>query len=397
MSGSQNKYLSGSLRFFRSVSLLLTIGAAIWLFLCLVASIWNVSERPSYISFFSFSNVFAVFVNGFFAVFWLFSTKRWYALIPVLSLAICYPIVRSSFGFRLFGIESKNEEGAGLKVMTWNVHLFDLGEWTKNKQSKNRIIEFIEQQEPDILCLQEYYYDVDNPNEPYTEILRGMGYAYYEFASEGKIRKKRLNIAADAKDRANGGTAVFSKFPLSNAKVYDIDRENNYYNMLGVDVILGSERTIRLYTTHLQSATLNRNDIELVEAKRSELSTKVDRGTKGVLSKLMHTASKRAAQADLIDSILKKNNLPQVICGDFNDMPGSYVYRKIKGDRSDAFVDKGFGFGRTYTQIFPTLRIDYIFYDSDFFECQAYSSPYLGLSDHNPVIATFAIKEAGAE
>lgn len=80
-----------------------------------------------------------------------------------------------------------------------------------------------------------------------------------------------------------------------------------------------------------------------------------------------------------------------LICGDLNDLPGSYTYTKLKGNLKDAFAEKGFGLGRTYNQILPTLRIDYILYDPRLLQIRGFSSPVLSLSDHNPVIANFEI------
>lgn len=387
----QNKFISRLNLFFRSTGLFFTIGAVLWLSLCTWAAYRDVSVNESILSLFSFSNVFAVAANVFFLIFWLFTQRKKFSLIPLAALLCCFSVTKASFGINLLGATVKAEDQA-LKVMTWNVHLFDLGEWTKNKQSKNKIIEFISEQAPDILCLQEYYVDADNINEPYVELLRGLGYSYYEFSIEDDYPKRNINIEAKPGDIIKVGHAVFSKFPLSKMHRYALDPKRDYYNLMGVDVDLGEQKKIRLYVTHLQSVTLSNEEVAYAEEKTAKLPTKVESKTKGILTKLILASSKRAQQANIIDSITDKATLPTIICGDMNDMPGSYVYRKVKGELSDAFVDKGFGFGRTYRNIFPTLRIDYIFYDSKFFNCKGYSSPDVALSDHNPVLASFSIQ-----
>ncbi len=377
---------------FRGTGILFNVLVIGWLFLCLYASYYDVSANSSLISLFSFTNFFAVLANVFFVFFWLLTRKKKYFIWSLIALIVAFPIVKSSFAFNLMSSKSITKEEQYLKVMTWNVHLFDLGEWTKNKQTKNKIIDFVEKQQPDILCLQEYYFDSKNPNEPFLETLRGLGYAYYEFAEEGQYWKKFLNISAKSTELITVGTAVISKFPLSKPEVFNLSSENEYYKMLGVNVDLGEEKEFRLFTTHLQSVNFVGNEVEEAEARANSVSTKVDHVAKGILKKIIKSSSKRAEQANFIDSVLDKSVMPSVFCGDFNDMPGSYVYRKIKGDRKDAFSAKGFGWGRTYRNIFPTIRIDYIFYDSDFLNCEAASAPDLSLSDHNPVIATFSLK-----
>jgi endonuclease/exonuclease/phosphatase (EEP) superfamily protein YafD len=64
----------------------------------------------------------------------------------------------------------------------------------------------------------------------------------------------------------------------------------------------------------------------------------------------------------------------------------------MKGKLCDAFAQKGFGLGKTYNLLSPTLRIDYIFYDDSLFEIAGFHSPHTKLSDHNPVIATFRVR-----
>jgi endonuclease/exonuclease/phosphatase (EEP) superfamily protein YafD len=88
---------------------------------------------------------------------------------------------------------------------------------------------------------------------------------------------------------------------------------------------------------------------------------------------------------------LDKCPYPGIICGDFNDVPNSYTYYNIRGDWQDAFLKKGFGIGRTYVNISPTLRIDYILAspDLDILQCTRFINSY---SDHHPVIADFKLR-----
>ena len=378
--------------FFRGTALLFNIGVFVWLCLCLYAGYKNVSDSPSYISFLIFTNVYGVGLYVFFNVFWLFSRRRYRALISLAGILICMPVVRSAFGYNLVASNITDSDDVELKVMTWNVHLFDLGEWTKNKESKNKNVDLMKQQDPDILCLQEFYFDNDNPNEPYTEVLRQLGYNYYEFSKEEDLLKRTINIGARPNEIIQSGHAIFSKLPLKNKVRYQLDSAN-YYNMLGVDVQLNEQTTARLNVVHLHSVTFSDKEVKFAEKRADKLSAKMEDKTKGLLKKLMLASSKRAAQAELIDSILDKSPYPNIICGDFNDMPGSFVYQKVKGGMNDAFVAKGLGLGRTYRKIFPTLRIDYILYNPDLLSCKGYISPDVTLSDHNPVIATFSLKE----
>lgn len=388
---AKTKFLRRLNLFFKGTALFFNVCAVLWLLICLLSSFYDVKGKSSYISFFSFSTFFALAANVFFIFFWLFTRKRFFSLVSIIAIIICLPVVRPVFGLHPFSADASVVDN-DLKIMTWNVHLFDLGEWTENKQTKNKIIDFIKQQDPDILCLQEYYYDIENPGEPYLELLLQLGYNYHEFALEGDYFKRNLNISFKKDDIINIGTIVFSKFPLSNMKRYSLDY-TGYYNMIGVDVLLDDRVSFRLFSTHLQSVTLNSTEVAYAEKKVDNLTTKATPKAKGILAKLMLASAKRGEQANAIDSVIKASGKPSIICGDFNDMPGSYVYRKVKGNLSDIFVDAGFGFGRTYRKIVPTLRIDYILYDSYFLEGKAYSSPDLSLSDHNPVIATFSIKK----
>src|SRR5690606_38970774 len=101
---------------------------------------------------------------------------------------------------------------------------------------------------------------------------------------------------------------------------------------------------------------------------------------------------KRAIQADSAARIIAKSPYPVLLCGDFNDLPGSYTYQTMRGNLKDAFAARGRGLGRTYNLFSPTLRIDYVFYDPALLRIIGFQSLATTLSDHNPVIANFEIK-----
>lgn len=276
--------------------------------------------------------------------------------------------------------------------MTWNVHLFDLGEWTKDKTSKARILKLIKDENPDILCLQEFYWDAKEDAEPYTDLLQQLGYPFVEFSVENAMRKKLITSNASKNDLINTGHAIFSKYPLRNQRRYPLFGKT--YNMLSVEVVIDSSNIFNLNVVHLTSVGFGRKEMEYIsEVKSKGVDAQDENQSKSLMKKLRDASAARAQLANRIDSLKREMDYPQIICGDFNDVPGSYVYTKVKGKLSDAFMGKGFGFGRTYRNIAPTLRIDYILYDDKALKIEGYNRPNVGLSDHYPVIANFSLRK----
>ena len=95
-------------------------------------------------------------------------------------------------------------------------------------------------------------------------------------------------------------------------------------------------------------------------------------------------------QANKVREEIDRSAYPVIVCGDFNDVPYSYSYLKIGKGLQNAFVQKGFGFGRTFSGISPTLRIDNIFTDKKN-TVEQFIRVSKKLSDHFPVIADISI------
>jgi endonuclease/exonuclease/phosphatase family metal-dependent hydrolase len=374
----------------RSAYVIVNIGFIIWLLLCKWVGFHNPANKPTILSLISFGCLFAVAGNLIFIFIWLFSSKKIRCLFSLLTLILCWNVARPLVGLNYFGKNnSANSETPGLKVMTWNVHMFDLGEWTKDKASKAKILKLIEDENPDILCLEEFYWNDQDPSQPYTDILQKLGYPYVQFTAEARFKQNFITTAGSKNDLINVGHAIFSKYPLRNKKEYRILPQ--YANtMLSVEVVIDSSNIYSLNVVHLTSVGFADKDLKYISDVKSKGVDAEDKDhSKSLLKKLRNASAERAALANNIDSLKKTMDYPIIICGDFNDVPASYVYNTVKGDLTDAFVQKGIGLGRTYRNISPTLRIDYILYDDDALNIQGYERPTVTLSDHFPVIANF--------
>jgi endonuclease/exonuclease/phosphatase (EEP) superfamily protein YafD len=149
-----------------------------------------------------------------------------------------------------------------------------------------------------------------------------------------------------------------------------------------------------MFFVHLYSFQLTDRDRDYIEdVRKSKTQIDEDLGkSKTFISKFNKAWAIRAREADSIAAIVKRSPYPVMICGDFNDLPGSYTYTSIRGGLNDVFSDRGAGLGRTYNQIFRTLRIDHIFYNDKVLQLIGYRSYFNTMSDHNPVVANFRVR-----
>jgi len=72
-------------------------------------------------------------------------------------------------------------------------------------------------------------------------------------------------------------------------------------------------------------------------------------------------------------------------------VPNNFAYFHIRKDWQDAFLATSLGIGRTYLAIAPTLRIDYILPDQQFFIHQ-FDMVDEDLSDHLMLVADISLK-----
>jgi endonuclease/exonuclease/phosphatase family metal-dependent hydrolase len=100
----------------------------------------------------------------------------------------------------------------------------------------------------------------------------------------------------------------------------------------------------------------------------------------------------RSGQAITIANEKRESDKPTILCGDFNDVPYSFVYNTVKGDMVDGFKECGAGWMYTYRGMKnKPVRIDYIFHDESI-KGLAYYKTDLTYSDHFPVFMKIALQ-----
>jgi endonuclease/exonuclease/phosphatase family metal-dependent hydrolase len=216
-------------------------------------------------------------------------------------------------------------------VMSYNVRLFNLFDWIDKGNVGDTIRHFINEQNPDILCVQEY-------SENAKVDLRV--YKYKAIFMEGK------NIKT--------GQAIFSKYPIFNQGDFKIPEAGN--NIIYADIRKGTD-TLRVYNIHLQSIKISPDVNEIQEHVDSINQSK----TELLFNRIRLAFNKQEQQADVLVRHKKECHYPVIICGDMNNSPFSYIYRNIKADLNDCFEEAGNGFGQTYKFKYYPARIDYIF------------------------------------
>lgn len=365
---------------------MVTVLAALWLIACVAASfISPVSFK--YLALSSLTTPFAIIVNAIFFMLWLlFASRKSRAWIPLLALLCAIRLIPAVFGLNFRATQDFAESSDRIKVMSWNVHGMGIFDKPVNRTTDDRIMELIDKEAPDVLCLTEFYTLHNNALKPYaTEIMRRGGYKEYRFRYDNTLGTKVYL-----------GTAIFSRYPILNYQVHPLHTRNDGQDdvqLMQYDIRLKGGRNLRVFFTHLQSFLLSDGEKTYLEEVRNRDRELQVGESMPYLRRFGEAYVKRAIQADSAASLVGKSPFPVIVCGDFNDLPGSYTYQRMRTGLKDAFLEKGWGLGRTYNRIAPTIRIDYIFHDDEELELMGYKSIPTQLSDHYPLVANYRFRK----
>ncbi len=258
-----------------------------------------------------------------------------------------------------------------IKVMSYNVHLFNSLETKKKTSSEKKIIEFLKLQKPDVICLQELYF-AGSAARKESEMKASLGSKY----------SSHMKILGSGNNR-HTGLVTFSRYPIISRG--EIIHPESASLSIYTDILINKD-TVRIYNNHLQSFRLRGMDHSFIEEIAGSDNDQTLSDIKNISVSLKQGFIKRAIQAKLVKDHIGNSPFPVIVLGDFNDTPVSFAYRKLRKGLSDSFVTSGSGAGFTYKGNYPPNRIDYILYDN-YFESRAFEIKKLKYSDHYPVIA----------
>ena len=264
--------------------------------------------------------------------------------------------------FYKFSTKEFPESEKDFTVMSYNVRLFNVFKWIDRDDVPSQIVSFINDKNPDILCIQEYSTsaDIDLKVYPHKYILM-------------------------AGDQIKTGQAIFSKFPIINEGNIVFPNSNN--NVIFADIKKGKE-TIRVYNMHLQSIKISPDVTEINDDINAINQSKSQK----LFNRISKAFKQQQQQAELFKEHKNDCKYPLIICGDMNNSAFSYVYRNIKGKLRDSFEEAGKGFGATYKFRYYPARIDYIFADEKMKVKKFESFSNFENSDHYPIMAKLSFE-----
>lgn len=290
-----------------------------------------------------------VLINFLFFIFWIFRFK-WPFLLFIFSFLIGFAEWE-----RLYKLPNNAiAVSSGLKVMSFNVRLFNSYNWMDKKNVPQSITSFINEHSPDIVCLQEF-------SKEFIPMFTNYPHNYTESS-----RKNGQN-----------GLSILSKYPLSNKGLIAFKNSNNSAIYAEIQY---KRDTLRIYNVHLESLRINLQDT---------LFTK--QSSQKFINRVTDVIKKQEIQMEKFQVVEQSNNHPSVICTDLNNNAFSKVYEGIKKNRIDAFSIAGDGLGATYNLAYFPFRIDFIFVDPKM-NVIDFNTHDVSLSDHKPISAILTWK-----
>jgi endonuclease/exonuclease/phosphatase family metal-dependent hydrolase len=320
-------------------------------------SVYLSPEKLWFAALFGMAFPYLLVINLIFIVLWII-IKPWFTLISIIIILACYPHINNYLQF-----SGKQTSEKGIRITSYNVKYFMGATDFPSKENADHIMNFLRQDNADIICLQE---------------VRLNKRQIFDIANH---RLSQINHMQLAHNSHAGGPLTMTRFPI--LYMGEIRFKNSGNMIIYTDILMNSD-TVRVFNCHLQSYRLGKTEISAIDTIDFDTDEKTKETYKQLAGKFKDALIKRAEQAATLREYLNQSPYPVIVCGDFNDTPVSFTYKMVRGKLEDSFTESGKGTANTYNGKLPSFRIDYILY-SPKFTSYNFAVSSLDHSDHYPI------------
>ena len=325
--------------------------------------------------FFGLAYPFLLVANMGFVIYWILKRKSLF-LYSLITILLGWNHLSNTFQVRFSQKQPADPENT-FTFLSYNVRLFNLYNWIDDSSVKENIYKFLLSEDPDVLCVQEYFLNKEDP--------------YNNSRNFRRLHDQYTHIAYSSSNNKsfNFGIATFSKYPIVNKGKIEFVNSSNI--SIYSDIVVNND-TVRVFNNHLQSVHFTQDNLNFLDSLGKHDNRRNISGIKDIGSRLKLAFIRRSRQVEIIVRHIQDSPHPVIITGDFNDTPVSYTYRRLRRENlHDAFVLSGSGIGNTYVSNLPFFRIDYILHSKNL-ESFYFDSPRIELSDHYPLKCEFSFK-----
>ena len=299
--------------------------------------------------------------NVVFLIYWLVLRRFHWACMPLITILCCIPYMGTLFQFG--SQDEKADAQPGMKIASYNVAMF--GRETSGFMAQD-ILSEMKKQKVDIACMQEYNdFAGDKRNsDSYKE--------YFPYMVVG-----------------NSDMVIYSRYPIVKSENIPFEMTNNSAMWAEIKY---NDQVYRVYNVHLETTGINGALHKAAKQEANGIEVPNNAFMNYVYGKYTVGMIARSGQANQLAMNMRESEVPVIVCGDFNDVPYSYVYNTMLGDKIDGFKECGSGLMNTFRGGKKQVRIDYIFHDKSM-KGISYYKKELSYSDHYPIFMRIGVKQ----
>lgn len=307
-------------------------------------------------------------INMAFLFFWLIFKFR-LVWIPVLGYLLAHEPISI---YMPLNLKTSTPPEDAIKLISYNVKVFS-GD-NKYEQGFEKISEYLFDENPDIVCLQE---NVDSWRRYYFQTFKK------KFAYNDTVHFYSGDI--------ENAVGIHTRFPIIRRE--RIPYKSNCNGSMAWYLKVDND-TLLVINNHFEATHLSKEDREMYREiiKGDMKGNPARKESKKLLVTLAESSSKRAPQIEAVCRYVEEHRqYPTILCGDFNDNPISYSRYRMSQVLNDSFVETGKGLGLSFYQKGFYFRIDHIFHSDDITAYNCKVDNKIDASDHYPIICWLKI------